>query len=369
MTEKDALEAETGDGCPASGKHAAELSEPKRPKRLKHDEAYKLIFSNKDYMAGLLAGFVNSAWARRVDLDSLVLIHNERVDDHLVRLVDDLVWQVKLKGSDNWLKILVLVELQSSVDHYMALRVARYGVAAYEKQRQDRGKGKPKKMLPAGAVVLHTGSGRWTAKQQLTDLVEPVPEEFRHLLVTVAYEVVEQRQPPESGRVGPTNPAEAVLRLGRAESGKEIVQAGRAALRALEGRGDLQDLYVAFVQQYYLQSRFPNETFEEKGSMMALQEMIESDVVDLQAKAKASGRAEGRVEGRVEGRAEERVEIFDSMRLRIVEPTRRRLGPQAAREAEAALAGVTQLESLLTAYGWAETCSSRAELIARLLTL
>ena len=78
-----------------------------------------------------------------------------------------------------------------------------------------------------------------------------MPEGFRHLLLSVSYEVVEQRRPPHEGRIGQRNPAEAVPGLARDDSGEEIAQAGRWT-----GGRNCRSLYLQFPQRYYLKGKY-----------------------------------------------------------------------------------------------------------------
>ena len=138
-----------------------------------HDRSYKLLFSHPEMVADLLRGFVREDWVQRLDFGSLEKVGGSYVADDLREREDDIIWRVRLQ--DQWLYVYLLIEFQSTVDRYMAVRVLVYLGLLYQDlirtgQTADGGRLPP--VLP---VVLYNGSPRWDAAQDVGDLIVPVP--------------------------------------------------------------------------------------------------------------------------------------------------------------------------------------------------
>ena len=341
---------------PADGGSTWPLGTSGGAKRLKHDAAYKLIFSDKTYMTGLLEGYADPAWVSLLDLKSLELVSTEHVTEELQVLINDLVWRARLKEHELSLEIRLFVELQSTVDKGMALRALSYSAVNLGAQWEETEGDRSEELDPVIGLVLHTGTARWTAKREVARLIKDVPVELRRLVPRMEYELIEQREVPEEGRVDPRNPAEAVLALGRSKTAEEIRSAGLDALRRLEGRPEQQRLFVFWWNGYYIKSRYPDAELKEISSMVGLSTALD-DVVDL-------GKA-AREEGLEEGEAR----VLNNLRAKISESARQRLGRKVADETRRVLAGISELDSLLSAYDWVRTCDTRRELLARLASI
>ena len=335
------------------------------PERLRHDEAYKLLFLHKDFMAGLLSGLVRADWVGDVDLESLEEARTERVGKKLKKRLNDVAWRARLKSGEGWIDIYLVLELQASVDDEMALRTLIYSGAGYEGQIGKGTKVGKDLFVPMAFVVLHTGPRPWTAKRDMIDLIQPVPASMRHLLPRVSYELVEERLAPEPGQAEAGNPAEAVLAIGRSKTSADMLRAIREALQTLSGRPDLLKLVVAWLDRYYLKRRFPKREFERRQTMEKLHDMLEEELEDFDEITRREALAEARRQVRKEVRAE----FLNDVRENTAQLVRERFGARAAAQAEASLASVTRLKSLMDANKWVIASESESALLARLATI
>ena len=89
------------------------------------DHGYKLLFSHPEMVEDLLRGYVEEEWVSRLDFSTLEKVSGSYVSDDFREREDDAVWRVRLEG-DDWLYVYLLLEFQSKVDRFMALRVMTY---------------------------------------------------------------------------------------------------------------------------------------------------------------------------------------------------------------------------------------------------
>ncbi len=87
-----------------------------------HDHSYKLLFSHPRMVQDLLEGFVHEDWVRQADFSTLERVSGSYVSDDLREREDDVIWRVRL--GPEWLYVYLLIEFQSTPDHFMALRIA-----------------------------------------------------------------------------------------------------------------------------------------------------------------------------------------------------------------------------------------------------
>ena len=87
-----------------------------------HDASHKLLFSHPQMVAGLLELGVEEEWVGEADLSSLKLVPASYVSRDLIKRRGDMVWRLDYRGGPMYL----LLEFQSSVDHWMAVRFSTY---------------------------------------------------------------------------------------------------------------------------------------------------------------------------------------------------------------------------------------------------
>ena len=100
-------------------------------------------------------------------------------------MIKVLIYKLHLRGKTVY--IYILLEFQSSVDRFMVVRVLNYLTNFYLDYIANH---KRIKKLPAILpIVLYNGKRKWTAKQEIAELIESAPSlgdyalHFKHLLV------------------------------------------------------------------------------------------------------------------------------------------------------------------------------------------
>ena len=86
-----------------------------------HDLGYKLLFAHPELVRDLLTGFTPFAWLGAVEIAAFERVNPSYVSERFDERHDDIVWRVRL--GEQWLYVYILLEFQSAIDRWMALRM------------------------------------------------------------------------------------------------------------------------------------------------------------------------------------------------------------------------------------------------------
>ena len=177
---------------------------PRSSKRSRrpHDSVYRRIFTHARTIEDILRRFATGPWAAKLDFKTLELVPARYVSRFLDQRESDVVWRVRYgEGKDAWFYVYVLMELQSTVQRFMALRLWAYVALLYQHLV------KQKTLTPAGLlppvlpVVLYNGEAPWTAPRTLQELVQPLEgfsrPAFEYVVLDVVHYPVEELRPVE----------------------------------------------------------------------------------------------------------------------------------------------------------------------------
>ena len=118
-----------------------------------HDHGYKKLFSHPEMVKDLLIGFVDYEWIHQLDFSTLEKLNSHYVTDDLRSRSDDVVWRVKFQ--DQWLYVYLLLEFQSTVDKYMAVRMLTYVGLLYQDLIKSKQLPDGEKLPPVLPIVLY----------------------------------------------------------------------------------------------------------------------------------------------------------------------------------------------------------------------
>jgi predicted transposase YdaD len=94
------------------------------------DPSYKTLFSAPEVVRDLILGFIPDEWLHSLDYQTLERVSGSYITDDLRDRADDIVWRVKV--SEDWVYLYLLIEFQSTVDPWMAVRVMTYVGLLYQ---------------------------------------------------------------------------------------------------------------------------------------------------------------------------------------------------------------------------------------------
>jgi len=162
------------------------------------DTRYTELFSNPVFVQRLFENFVQEDFARELDYSDMAPYKTKFVTEAFARRESDVIWKVRFRGKD--LYIFLLIEFQSTVDRRMPIRLLHYIAGLYDSLPTPRRGGKYPAVFP---IVLYNGSAHWTARNNITELIEPsIPPNY---IPNLRYYVVEERMFSASALLGMRN--------------------------------------------------------------------------------------------------------------------------------------------------------------------
>ena len=311
-----------------------------------HDLFARYTFGHPERAAAELRAVLPAQVVSEVDWSSLRREPVSVVDPELRETESDLLFTARLH-TGHPLLLYVLLEHQSSVDRWMALRMLRYVVRQVERWRQENPKSQ---VLPLiiPLVMYHGPEGTWTAPRRVEELFE-LPdgeeqrEQWRALVPRFEYlldDLTAEREAALSARPGPplARLAWLVLRYGRTgELARRLPDWVALFAQVQAGPEGAEHLVVVIryllwtenkavhaAARQVLHSLVDGQRAEELMGTWA-EEMIEQGLQKGLEKGLARGREEGREEGRLHERAELVLRILTRRGVQVDESARQHI--------------------------------------------
>ncbi len=290
-----------------------------------HDTGYKELFSHPEYVQQLIEGFAPSEIAELMDFSTLTNHSGNYITPLFEEKFEDVVWSVDVTWEEvpQQVYLYILLEFQSRVDHAMPIRLMHYVACFYDHLLKNRvttpGGGLP----PVFPIVLYNGSQRWTAEQDVYEMVQPEPPGFlrvyqphlRYYLVDEGRYTDEElglRQTPLSGVFGVENAGHSWEAL------QQAVDRVVAIIRSDTNKERTDRIITRWLKRH-LQRLGAEVHLDQLNSLVEDRDMLAENLENLVKKERLEGRQEGRQEGQYEARQEtarnliNRTEMNDQM--------------------------------------------------------
>ena len=289
-----------------------------------HDNGYKLLFSHAEMVEDLLRGFIRQDWVRRLDFSTLEKVSGGYVSDDLRHRESDCVWRVRWRKK-RWLYIYLLLEFQSTVDPFMAVRVMTYVGLLYQDLIRRKLLTRSGKLPPILPLVLYNGDGSWGAAQDVADLIETVPGGLERYRPQLRYCLLDEGRIAETGLESLQNLAAALFRLEKSRGPEEIQRVVTALGEWLKEpeHAELQRAFTVWLVQVLLPARMPGAVIPAIANLQEVKSMLAERVKEWTREWKQEGLQAGLQAGREEG-LKEGLATLRSVLLRRLED---RFGP------------------------------------------
>jgi hypothetical protein len=176
-----------------------------------HDTSYKLLFSAPELVRDLVLGFIPDEWLHSLDYGTLEKMPGSYVTDDLRNRADDVVWRVR--AGEQWVYLYILIEFQSTIDPFMAVRVMTYVGLLYQDLIRAKDILPGKKLPPVLPIVLYNGDAKWTAATDVAALIPRVPGLVSKYLPKLEYLLIDESQYNEAELSKLHNLVAAVIRF------------------------------------------------------------------------------------------------------------------------------------------------------------
>jgi predicted transposase/invertase (TIGR01784 family) len=281
-----------------------------------------------------------------LDFSSLEKVPVHFVTDDLRSRESDVVWRIR-SGGDRWLYIYLLLEFQSTVDPFMAVRLLTYVGLLYQDLIRT-GVVKPgDKLPPVLPLVLYNGDRRWRAAEDLAELVQDVPRGLEPYQPRLRYFLLDEGRIAEEELGALRNVAAALFRLERSRTPADIEQVLVAMLEWLKDpeQAELRRAFAIWLVRVLLPARLPGIEIPKVMELQEVKTMLEERVKEWTQEWQRTGFDKG-VEKGMEKGIEKSLSSLRSVLLRQLEG---RFGslPEGVRERLEAIRSVEALGELI----------------------
>lgn len=288
-----------------------------------HDGIYRRLFSQPRLVEDLLRRFVGGNWIERLDFDTLELVPAHYVSEDLEHREQDLVWRVKIRPhpsqpttENHWFYVYILLELQSTVDRFMVLRLAVYLGLLYQDLVKRRDLTPDGLLPPALPIVLYNGQEPWWAPLEMDALVDTSIPELADFRLRMSYRVFDEIhiEPHEL----PEGPVAAIFEIERSRTPKELDHGLKKLIHELD-ESDLATLKLdvaTWILRIIEPDRFHDHRIQLPNEFGDLKNMLAERVKEWEKELLAQGEDRGMEKGERIGREQGRTDGLRSALLK-----------------------------------------------------
>jgi predicted transposase/invertase (TIGR01784 family) len=264
---------------------------------MSHDNSYKLFFSHPEMVADLLKGFVKQEWVAQCDFTTLEKVSGSYVTDDLRDREDDVIWRIQC--GEEWLYVYLLLEFQSRVDHFMAVRMLGYLGLLYQDIIRTQKLGKRDLLPPVLPLVLYNGEQRWNAPLELDKLIYPAPAGLEKYRPQLRFLLLDEGNFTVQELSGLKNLVAALFRLENSRSEQDIQSVVRHLLNWLnaEEQTGLRRSFTVWFNRVLLPRKLPFTDLSEFQTLQEVDTMLAETIKNWKKQAKIEGMEKGLEKG------------------------------------------------------------------------
>ncbi len=267
-----------------------------------HDSGYKKLFSNRTIFRQLIETFVNQEWVHSLDFDTCEPLDKSFISEHYKETESDLIYKIQFQ--DREVYIYILIEFQSTVDPFMALRVLNYITNFYmDFLVNNRSVNKLPAVFP---IVLYNGAAPWTAPVNLSALIEQTPP-LGTFGLDFQYFLIAENQYSQEALLKIRNIV-STLFLAESHYDLDVLEVELLNLFSTERDRQAVSLFLNWFRQLAFHGRLDSDDYESLESIYQNEEEVKTMLVTALEKERErffqNGLREGKQEGLREGKQE-----------------------------------------------------------------
>jgi predicted transposase/invertase (TIGR01784 family) len=264
-----------------------------------YDNGYKALFSHPAMVADLIRGFVREDWVRDLDFSTLKKVDASFITPGLRGRQSDVVWRLRW-GQGRWLYVYLLIEFQSTVDPFMALRVMVYVGLLYQHLIQHGQLPESGKLPPILPLVIYNGYEPWGAAQDVAELIEEVPGGLERYRPQLRYCLLDEGRIATAELASLRNLAAALFRLENSRGPEDVERVLTALIEWLREPelAELRRSFTTWLRQVLLPARVPGAQIPKMADLEEVKSMLAERVKEWTHEWKQEGFEEGLAKGR-----------------------------------------------------------------------
>lgn len=279
-----------------------------------HDACYKTLFSTPELVRDLLRDFVPSDWVRTLDFRTLERISAAYVTDRFRQRASDMVWRIRARGE--WVHLYLLIEFQSTVDRYMAIRMMNYVTCLDLELIRGRNMLDDGRLPPILPIVVYNGEGAWSAKSDIADLSPRLPDDLSRGQPRCEYLLVDSRRYSDDELARLDNFVAAVFRFENAATEATMLDVVRWIRQRTAHNAVLADTFVRWLKHVGSRHRRDGLDLRDIHNLMEAEMSLSTNIARWKAEYRREGQIEGEMEGRKKGRIEGQAELLRNLLTR-----------------------------------------------------
>ncbi len=266
-----------------------------------HDNAYKFLFSHARMVEDLLKGFVREQWVGQLDFATLEKVNGSYVSDDLRGREDDVIWRVR--WGEEWLYVYLLLEFQSSVDQWMAVRIMTYVGLLYQDLVRTGQIDSAAKLPPVLPVVLYNGEASWNAATDIGLLVQDIPGGLGRYRPRLRYLLLAERDFRDEDLESLNNLVAALFRLENSRNPEQLLQVVTSLLQWLgePGQDSLRRAFTVWFGRVLFPAHFAEENQPAIEELHEVKTMLAERVKEWNRQSMEKGMQKGLQQGLRQG--------------------------------------------------------------------
>jgi predicted transposase/invertase (TIGR01784 family) len=330
-----------------------------------HDHSYKLLFSEPQIVIDLLEGFVHESWVNKLDFTTLEKVPTSFITDDLRVREDDIIWRVKQK--DTWVYIYLLIEFQSTIDPFMAVRVPLYTLLLYQDLIKTKQITKNKLLPPVFPVVLYNGSKRWDSPTQLSDLIVDLPGGLEKYKPSFEYLLLDEGNYPLSELEPLTNFVAAIFRLENSKTPEDINHVISNLIDWLRSpeQESIRRSFTVWIKRGLLSTHKSHQSLERINELTEIRVMLAGKMEQWEKEWSQQAIMQGLEKGLEQG-LEQGLEHEKTLLYRLIE---RRYGKHSLKKSRLIIQSISTVKVLEQIGDWIIDCETGQDFLNKLEAL
>ena len=262
---------------------------------LEDDASYKLLFSAPEVVRDLVLGFIPDEWLHSLDYSTLEKVPGSYVTDDLRHRADDVIWRVRAEGE--WIYLYLVIEFQSTVDPWMAVRMMTYVGLLYQDLIRRGEVLEARKLPPVLPIVLYNGDAKWTAATDIAALIPKAPGRVAQYLPKLEYLLIEENQYSEADLAKLKNLVAAIIRFEHPENEQSLLRLIDLLNELLDGNPELKRTFAIWIRAVLLRQSKHTLALPKVQDLKELKMTLAERFDQWAQKYEQRGKQEGRQEG------------------------------------------------------------------------